>query len=62
MVIIDFYDAAGVWLDSCDSSQYDAGRLARLLAARFGPVTSRVRQGVAVDVPALSFGEWLLSL
>lgn len=60
-MIIDFYDAAGVWLDSCDSSQYDAGRLAQLLAAKFGPVTSRAR-GVAVDGPALSFGEWLLSL
>lgn len=47
-MILDFYDAAG--------------RLASLLAARFGPVTSRASHGVAVDVPALSFGEWLLSL
>lgn len=62
-MIVDFYDAAGVWLDCCDTAQFDMQRLAALLAVKFGPVRWAKREDVRyMKGTTLSFAEWLMTV
>lgn len=62
-MIVDFFDAAGTWLDCCDPAQFDVQRLAAILTAKFGPVRMTQRDQVRyVKGASLDFGAWLLSV
>lgn len=62
-MIIDFYNAAGAWVDCCDAAQFDVQRLASLLAAKHGPVRWAKRENVRyVKGATLDFDEWLTTV